>query len=114
MAEGATFRSDLQEKCIMNVLKGKKDGLAILRTGSGKSMLFMVPAILNKNMMCIVIVPLVALQQDLIRKCAQAGIGAACWKDRNSAGTRIVFCSAEHVVKVEYRSFVGEHADGVS
>lgn len=106
----AQFRNDHQRQSLTHVSNVDTDTLCILPTGSGKSYLFLIQPLLRTNMVCIVIVPLVALQLDLIEKCRQIGITAYLWENRYSAGGQLVFCSCEHVTKTEYTSFVNEYS----
>lgn len=63
-----------QEKIIEAVLQ-KKDVLAILPTGGGKSLCFQVPALAIEGI-CLVITPLIALMQDQVKQLKQLGIPA--------------------------------------
>ena len=65
----------LQEGIIDAVL-AKKDVLALLPTGGGKSICFQVPALL-KDGMCLVISPLIALMQDQVSNLQEKRIDAA-------------------------------------
>lgn len=105
----AEFKSTYQEESLKTVCSGEGDGLFILPTGSGKSQLFMFVPFVRPGMTSVVIVPLVALQLDLVEKCRKVGINGVLWKDRHAAGVRIVFCSCEHVTRAEYADFVKEY-----
>lgn len=67
-----TFRP-MQEEVISTILNTRKNILAIMPTGSGKSICFQLPALLKKNM-TIVISPLIALMKDQIDSMRRKGI----------------------------------------
>ncbi|MCL4162804.1 UNVERIFIED_CONTAM: hypothetical protein GTU68_000666, partial [Idotea baltica] len=69
----SSFREP-QEAIIAAVLNNK-DCIALLPTGSGKSICFQIPA-LAKEGVCLVISPLIALMQDQIQQLKQKGIKA--------------------------------------
>ncbi len=68
------FRA-LQEDIVQAVLE-KKDTLALLPTGGGKSICFQVPAMAFEGI-CIVVSPLIALMQDQVAQLTKRGIKAA-------------------------------------
>lgn len=69
----SSFRGE-QENIIHAVLE-KKDVLALLPTGGGKSICFQVPAMMRDGL-CIVITPLIALMKDQVENLANKGIPA--------------------------------------
>lgn len=64
----------LQEDIITAVLN-KKDVLALLPTGGGKSICFQVPALMNDGL-CLVVSPLIALMKDQVLNLEKRGIAA--------------------------------------
>src|SRR3982751_5192317 len=70
----ASFRG-VQEDVIGRVMRGEHT-LAVMPTGSGKSLCYQVPAIAREGT-AIVISPLIALMHDQIRSASAFGIHAA-------------------------------------
>jgi ATP-dependent DNA helicase RecQ len=65
-----------QEDSILSILKGQ-DTVSILPTGAGKSLIYQLPASLQKNKLTLVISPLIALMKDQAESLLAKGIPAA-------------------------------------
>jgi ATP-dependent DNA helicase RecQ len=110
---GIEHLRDGQQRVIDSVLDGK-DTLAIMPTGSGKSLCYQIPARILPGM-TIVVSPLISLMKDQLEKLEQLGIHAA---QVNSSLTReeeaaaleaiaastceIVFCTPERLAQPEF------------
>lgn len=73
---GFTQFRELQEEIIRSVDEEGKDTLGLLPTGGGKSIIFQVPALLNKGL-CLVVTPLIALMKDQVENLKAKRIKAA-------------------------------------
>jgi ATP-dependent DNA helicase RecQ len=69
----AQFRSPQEE--IIEAVLAKRDVVAILPTGGGKSVCFQIPTLMQEGI-CLVITPLIALMQDQVKQLKQLGIPA--------------------------------------
>lgn len=70
----ATWTTDAQRDGVLAALKLEQDVLAIMRTGSGKTMLAIIPALLEENKITVVILPLKSLMTDYTRRLSAMGI----------------------------------------
>jgi superfamily II DNA helicase RecQ len=75
LGKQAAFCS-VQKPTIQAIMQHKSPVVAIIGTGAGKSVLFMLPASVSSRV-TIVVVPLVALQFNMKDQCKQLGIISA-------------------------------------
>ena len=108
---GARYRSQKQADAMQLVLDGIGQVVAVLGTGEGKSLLYMLPSRLRGAGTTVVIVPLIGLKQDLIRRCEEMRLGYKVWVAREEEGGRIVGCalvlvSAEEAVSKAFLKYL--------
>lgn len=96
----AQFRG-IQEDAIHSIVAGESPVVAVMATGAGKSLLFMLPAWIEQGGTTVVVVPLVALREHMAVRCRQLGISCLQWDARHPP-------DAAAVVLVTPESAVGE------
>lgn len=104
--EDAEFRGQ-QRAALEAIIRGDARVVAIMATGEGKSMLFMLPAICVRGGMTIVVLPLISLRQDMMRRCRKLGLSCVEWSSRrviDDAG--IVMVTPEGVGSDGFQTFL--------
>ena len=81
VGEQAEFRS-IQKPALQAIMQQKSPVVCIMGTGAGKSILFMLPAIMQDTGTSIVVVPFVALMEDLVTRAVAMGVD--CIRFRSS------------------------------
>ncbi|KID81227.1 recQ family helicase [Metarhizium guizhouense ARSEF 977] len=78
----STWKSVVQRECMQAILRmeGEKSMIGVLPTGAGKSVLFMVPSIMDYGGTNIVVVPFVALMDNIVERARMAGIDCVKFK----------------------------------
>ncbi|KAK4232713.1 DEAD-like helicase, partial [Achaetomium macrosporum] len=106
MGPEAQFRG-MQEQVIRAIVRGESPIVQVGGTGEGKSMSFMLPAFCSPDGVTVVVVPLVALRDDLRGRCERSGIAAHVWQAQGpNRAASIVFVTPESAVTHGFRSFV--------
>jgi superfamily II DNA helicase RecQ len=81
--------------------------VVVMGTGGGKSLMFMLPAWCGKGGMSVVVVPLIALREDMMRRCRELGIWCEEWNARSQPdAANIVFVAPESAINEEFRTFL--------
>ncbi|GJN70068.1 hypothetical protein PLICBS_004120 [Purpureocillium lilacinum] len=114
----ATWRSEKQAECMranMELLNGQS-AINVLSTGAGKSILFMLPAMLADGGTSIVVVPFASLVDDLLTRalaigvdCIQFTTSLSCGREGMPRAPRLVIVSADIVSNAE----MTEYTDGL-
>ena len=102
------FKSTKQAEAIKLALKREKDILAILPTGEGKSLIFQLPAFLEMDLTTVVIIPFVALVEEMEERCKDLGLSCQVWKGKSENGerTQILIVGVEHAVTQEFQQLL--------
>ena len=115
---------DGQQQVIDSVLAGR-DTLAIMPTGSGKSLCYQIPAALSPGL-TLVVSPLISLMKDQWHKLEACGLGAVQFNSSQSReeergaigrlggrGGKIVFCTPERLTSPDFLALLTPLAVGL-
>ncbi len=104
-----------QAEVLSHVLDNK-DCLAVLPTGSGKTLCYALPALVRDGLV-LVVSPLIALIRDQLEKLNAAGVATAAfdslqsgeekdatWREVETGRARILLCSPERLARKEFRN----------
>jgi len=103
----AQFRGK-QREALDAIVSGQPRIVVVMRTGGGKSLLFMLPAAASRDGVTIVVMPKIMLQEDMADRCRKDGIRCAIWSDGRAPpyDAQIVFVIAESAVSQSFADFV--------
>ncbi|KAI6957743.1 hypothetical protein KC332_g17517 [Hortaea werneckii] len=97
-----------QGEAMQAVQQGENSVVVVMPTGSGKSILFMLPAFVQSGGVTIVVVPLKSLRADMMDRCSAVNIGCAVWSRGQAVdGASIVLVTPEKALSPEFGTFVG-------
>lgn len=98
---------DHQLPVLRSIVDGESPILQITSTGGGKSASFMLPAFCSPDGTSVVVVPLLALQHDLLGRCGRAGIDAVVWRYGHAViGASIVLVTPESLLTRACQDFL--------
>lgn len=95
-----------QEQAMCAIVAGKMEVVVVMATGMGKSLLFQLPACLPEVGTTVLIVPLVALRLDLIRRCQVLGVDCQEWSINRESRAALVLMSVEAVTLEDGRAYL--------
>ena len=106
----ARYKTEHQELAMKAVLNGDSQVMAILATSEGKSLLFLLPSQLPGACTTVVLLPLLALLSDLMRRCRLAHIPFREWstdEDESSYwGCPLIFASTDAAAMKPLKTFL--------
>lgn len=105
LGDSAVFRG-VQEPALKAIMRQQSPVVAIMGTGGGKSLLFMLPASCSTGL-TVVVVPLISLRQDLKARCDKMEINCVEWSDQHPGDSAdIVLVTPEAAVGESFGSFL--------
>ncbi|KAK0886533.1 hypothetical protein LTR91_027019, partial [Friedmanniomyces endolithicus] len=105
-AEGGVIPS-VQGEAMQAIQRGDSPIVAVMPTGAGKSVLFMLPAWVEPGGVSIVVVPLKGLREDMVHWCEQLGIRCAVWDGRQQPdGASIVLATPEKAMQDAFGTYI--------
>jgi superfamily II DNA helicase RecQ len=99
------WKSTEQEQALAKIMSWTEQVVAILPTGAGKSLLFMLPCTLPDARTTILIVPLVALHMDMLRRVQEMKIDHLEWQPGESREAALVLVSAEAASSKDFMKY---------
>lgn len=110
--EVVRFKSESQAQLLNSIVLGHAEIVGVLGTGAGKSLSFMLPACLPNAATTVVVVPLVALKSDVVRRCREANVAHSVWSrhtpPQEYIGCQLLFVAVEEAVSRRFRTFLGQ------
>lgn len=87
LSSDATWKCPEQATAVVTALQLQRDMVAVLGTGSGKSMIFIIPTLLEKNAITICMLPLKSLIWDFSRRLKDMKVGFEVFGDESTVIT---------------------------
>lgn len=108
MGSEGHFRG-VQRATIKAILHGESPVITIMATGGGKSLLFMLPALYSPGGTTIIVVPLIALREDLYARYTGMGIKCTEWNPRRPPfGGGLVLITPESALSEAFHTFINQ------
>jgi superfamily II DNA helicase RecQ len=106
----AEFRG-IQLQALQAIISRQPRVVLVMKTGGGKSLMYMLPAACSPVSLTVVVVPLHSLQADQARRCQQAGLRVAQWGDSKAVRiAQVVLVTPESAVTKAFGRFLQQKA----
>ena len=106
--DSAEFRTPQQEEAVKLAAAKESPLVAVLPTGGGKSLVFMVPAMMAGAGVTVVVAPYAELKRELVTRCVDAGLDCRHWPQAREATPRIVIVSGEAASGEDFLQWAAE------
>ncbi|KAJ4175931.1 hypothetical protein NW767_015620 [Fusarium falciforme] len=100
--DAAQFRAPQQEEAVRLAAAKQSPLVAVLPTGGGKSLVFMIPAMLAGAGVTIVVAPFAELKRQLVTRCVDAGLDYKSWPEAHKSWPRVTLVSAEAAITDDF------------
>ena len=103
---GYRWLSTEQREAVESGASGISPLFVILPTGTGKTLAFLIPALMKGSKVTIVITPLIALGEDLVRRCNDAGLDSVLYRRQYQRRAKVVVVVTETAGGDDFRQFI--------
>jgi len=102
----ARFKSIQQAEATRETLKRDSDLLVILPTGGGKTLVYLLPIFIERDMTTVVVVPFVALVDQVEEQCKGVGLSCQIWEKEgfSSGKTQVIIVGVENAILAEFHN----------
>jgi len=99
-----------QKKAILKILNKTPYITYISGTESGKSLLFLLPAFIEKNIINIIITPLVSLKYDIIEKCNKFNLNTVIFEYKNQLNfdANLIFINIKSIKNINFINYINK------
>jgi superfamily II DNA helicase RecQ len=109
MIGGQAEFQGLQLLGLQAIIRRESRVVLVMRTGGGKSLMYMLPAVCSLEGLTIVVVPLTSLQDNQEKRCKEAGLRVATWGDQRAVRiAQVVLVTPESAVTKAFGRFINE------
>lgn len=104
----ASFKCPEQAALLELMIRREQSVLAVLGTGTGKTMIVLLQAKLQPDLTTLVILPLSSLHDDLKRRCIDLGVSYSRWQPNGkfNPDVNLISVSIEHLGFQDFQKFV--------
>ena len=106
------WRTQYQIQALEAITSGREEVVVIIATGAGKSLLFMIPCLLPAAAVTIVLLPIVSLRVDMIRRLREYRLSYTEWTVGQRPDCPLVLVSAEAAASSDFLEYMQELVAG--